>query len=92
MAIAENTNGSMAPMNNPAITSALEISMLFNWAAIMNAPKRARAVRAAEAMAKPFPMAAVVLPTESSLSVIFLTSFGSPDISAIPPELSAIGP
>jgi len=37
-------------------------------------------------------MAAVVFPTESSLSVICLTSFGSSDISAIPPALSDTGP
>ena len=35
-----------------------------------------RAVSAAEPMASPLPMAAVVFPTASSLSVIFLTSGG----------------
>ena len=54
--------------------------------------KSARAVRAAEPMAKPLPMAAVVLPTASRESVISLTSSGSSLISAIPPALSAIGP
>ena len=43
-------------------------------------------------MAKPFPMAAVVLPTESSLSVISRTESSRPAISAMPPALSAIGP
>ena len=43
-------------------------------------------------MAKPLPIAAVVLPTESSLSVISRTSGSSSDISAIPPALSEIGP
>ena len=47
---------------------------------------------AAEPMAKPLPIAAVVLPTESSPSVILRTSGPSPDISEIPPALSAIGP
>ena len=50
------------------------------------------AVRAAEPMAKPLPIAAVVLPTASNLSVISLTLSSSSDISAIPPALSAIGP
>ena len=43
-------------------------------------------------MANPFPIAAVVFPTASSLSVILRTSGSNPDISAIPPALSAIGP
>ncbi len=47
---------------------------------------------AAEAIAKPFPVAAVVFPTESRISVRSLTSAGSSLISAIPPALSAIGP
>ena len=34
----------------------------------------------------------LVLPTESRVSVIFLTPSSSSDISAIPPALSAIGP
>ena len=41
------------------------------------AAKRARAVSAAEAIANPLPVAAVVLPTESNISVLSLTSFGS---------------
>ena len=40
----------------------------------------------------PLPIAAVVLPTESNLSVISRTDSSRPDISAIPPALSAIGP
>lgn len=43
-------------------------------------------------MAKPFPTAAVVLPAESSTSVLFLTSGGNSAIYAIPPALSLIGP
>lgn len=39
-----------------------------------------------------FPMAAVVLPAESRASVLSLTSSPMPDISAIPPALSEIGP
>ena len=56
------------------------------------AATRARAVRAAEPIAKPLPVAAVVLPSPSRASVLSLTSSGSPDISALPPALSAIGP
>jgi hypothetical protein len=43
-------------------------------------------------MAKPLPMAAVVLPTESSVSVILRTSSSRPLISEMPPALSEIGP
>ena len=43
-------------------------------------------------MAKPLPVAAVVLPTASKLSVRSRTSAGKWLISAIPPALSAIGP
>ena len=50
------------------------------------------AAREAEPIAKPLPMAAVVLPTESSLSVISRTSGSRKDISAMPPALSEIGP
>ena len=53
---------------------------------------RASAVRTAEPIAKPFPVAAVVLPRESKASVLSLTSGSSPACSAIPPALSATGP
>lgn len=43
-------------------------------------------------MAKPFPIAAVVFPAASSLSVRCLTYLCRPAISAIPPALSDIGP
>ena len=56
------------------------------------AAKRAIAVSAAEPIAKPFPVAAVVLPTLSRASVLLRTSSGSLHISAFPPALSAIGP
>ena len=48
--------------------------------------------KAAEPMAKPLPMAAVVLPTASSLSVIARTFSGRWQDSARPPALSAMGP
>ena len=43
-------------------------------------------------MAKPLPVAAVVLPIASRWSVILRTSGGWCDISAMPPALSEIGP
>jgi hypothetical protein len=49
-------------------------------------------VSAAEPIAKPLPIAAVVLPSASRPSVILRTSGPSPLISLIPPALSAIGP
>ena len=58
----------------------------------LKAAKRAKEVKAAEPIAKPLPIAAVVFPTASSLSVRSLTSLGSSAISAMPPALSAIGP
>ena len=58
----------------------------------MYAANRAKAVNAAEAIAKPLPIAAVVFPTASNLSVRSLTSGSNSAISAIPPALSEIGP
>ena len=46
----------------------------------------------AEPMAKPFPIAAVVFPAESSTSVLSRMFSPIPVISAIPPALSAAGP
>ena len=56
------------------------------------AANKANAVKAAEAIANPLPVAAVVLPTASKTSVFSRTSLGNSLISAIPPALSAIGP
>ena len=58
----------------------------------MKAANKASEVSAAEAMAKPLPVAAVVLPTASRMSVRSRTSLGSSHISAMPPALSAMGP
>jgi hypothetical protein len=58
----------------------------------MKAAKSASAVIAAEPIAKPLPMAAVVLPTASSESVRSRTCGAWWLISAMPPALSAIGP
>ena len=92
MARAENTTGTIPPINSAASTSALKILIPSIPVKVTYAAKRAKAVKAAEAMANPLPTAAVVLPTESSISVLPLTSSGSSLISAIPPALSAIGP
>ena len=43
----------------------------------LKAANKARDVRAAEPIAKPLPIAAVVLPTASNLSVLSLTSLGN---------------
>ena len=79
-------------MNNPTITFTCNRSSIFNPVADEYAENSASAVNAAEPIANPLPIAAVVLPSESSLSVIERTSGPSPDISEIPPALSAIGP
>ena len=89
---AEKTKGSIAPMSKPVITVGFDISIEVISAVCIKAAKSANAVRAAEAIANPLPIAAVVLPTASSLSVLSLTSGGSSAISAIPPALSDIGP
>ena len=69
-----------------------ETSILLTLATCIKAENKANAVKAAEAIAKPFPIAAVVLPTASKVSVRSLTSLGNSAISAIPPALSEIGP
>ena len=92
IAIEENKNGNIPPTNKPAITIGFEMSILLIPLFTMNAANNANAVRAADPIAKPLPMAAVVFPTASSLSVFSRTSAGSSAISAIPPALSEIGP
>src|SRR6056297_3631722 len=88
----ENRNGNIAPMNSPIITLGLVKLIVSKLTAEENAANNDNAVNAAEPIAKPLPIAAVVLPTESNLSVISLTEESSSAISAIPPALSAIGP
>ena len=76
MARAENKNGIIPPMKSPARTFALEISMTSNPVISLKAANRANEVSAAEAIANPLPMAAVVFPTVSRISVFSRTSFG----------------
>ena len=61
-------------------------------ARVKNAENKASEVRIAEPIAKPLPIAAVVLPAASSTSVLSRTLSPMPVISAIPPALSATGP
>ena len=89
---AEKTNGNIPPTKRPAIILGCETSIATTPAVFINAANNAKAVRAAEAIANPFPIAAVVFPTASNLSVLSLTSGSSSAISAIPPALSEIGP
>ncbi len=92
IASAENTNGNEDPISSPAITVGLLISKVKPPTVSLNAANNANEVNAADPIAKPLPIAAVVFPTASNLSVLSRTSFGSSAISAIPPALSAIGP
>ena len=64
-------------MNRPAITLGAETSITSIPAVSLKAANKASAVNAADPMAKPLPIAAVVFPTASSLSVRCLTSGGS---------------
>ena len=90
-------NGMQIPMNIPARTigsvndsekaSPYFIEICAEYAEII-----ARAARAAAPIAKPLPIAAVVLPNSSRESVISRTSLPMPAISAMPPALSATGP
>ncbi len=91
-----NKKGSAAPMKRPIVTlgsrmltTCVARSTALSWT---KATKSARAPSAAPAIAKPFVVAFVVLPTESSSSVTLRTFSGAPLISAIPPALSVIGP
>jgi len=88
---AENAYGIMAPSNNPENSRAYKIFTSFRPLAVTNAPKRARPTKQADPIAKPFPIAAVVFPAASNLSVATLTDGCRPVISAIPPALSLIG-
>jgi hypothetical protein len=97
---AEKAKGNTPPTSKPARTQGS--SKLVVWstsssganscARVMKAEKSASAVSAAEPMANPLPIAAVVFPAASSISVRLRTSAPMPLISAMPPALSATGP
>ena len=88
----------MAPSNRPANTSGFVKAMLealtgkSSLELWRKPPKRERLTKAAEPMANPLPIAAVVLPAASRASVLSLTSSPISAISAIPPALSLMGP
>ena len=87
----------MPPTNNPPMTHGLVMSIcklapVFISATSLNDANNANVVSAADPIAKPFPIAAVVFPTASYLSVLSRTSGDNSAISAIPPALSEIGP
>ena len=97
IAMEENKNGSIAPINSAAITIGSDILIIkavpvFALITSLNAANNANVVNAADPIAKPYPIAAVVFPTASNLSVLSLTSGSSSAFSAIPPALSEIGP
>ena len=92
MANAENTTGTIPPINNIERTGALKIFMPSIPVKVTYAANKANDVKAAEAIANPLPVAAVVFPTESRISVLSLTIGSCSLISAIPPALSEIGP
>ena len=101
MASDENRNTTVPPMSAPAkvLGSAMLIAISSNdtpgSAAIVSRKEAnsATAAMTAEPMAKPLVTALVVLPTVSRPSRIFSVSpSSSPDISAMPWALSAIGP
>ena len=73
MANAENTTGTIPPTNNMARTGALNIFIPSIPVNVTYAANKAREVSAADAIANPLPVAAVVLPTESKISVLSLT-------------------
>ncbi len=78
---AENKNGNIPPINIPATTWGLVTSIDVNFTAWVYDANNAKAVNAADPIANPLPIAAVVFPTASNLSVIFLTSWGNSHIA-----------
>ena len=91
---AATKNGRHPPRKRPITTSGSRMLIPLSCRPTLDeyAENRARAVRAADPIANPLPIAAVVFPIASSESVISLVSGPSPLISLIPPALSAIGP
>ena len=80
------------PTITPIKTSLCSRSKLETPVIVAYAASKASDVSTADPIAKPFPVAAVVFPKESRASVRSRTFGSIPDISAIPPALSAIGP
>lgn len=76
---------------SPENSKGLKILTLVIFDLVTKAPNKAKATRQADPIANPFPIAAVVFPAASRMSVLYLASSNSL-ISAIPPALSEIGP
>lgn len=72
--MAVNRYGRHAPNINPANSSGFNIFTSINPDSVAKAPNRARATKQADPIAKPFPIAAVVLPAASRISVFSLAS------------------
>lgn len=93
---AEKIYGNIAPNNSPAYISgcANEIWLILSSSPELckKPPNRDKETNAADPIANPFPIAAVVFPAASSPSVLSLTYGPIYAISAIPPALSLIGP
>mmetsp|Transcript_3243 Transcript_3243/g.10111 ORF Transcript_3243/g.10111 Transcript_3243/m.10111 type:complete len:288 (-) Transcript_3243:1611-2474(-) len=91
---AENQYGSMLPTRSDAKTvgASMLTPPLSTPVRVTKAAVSASDTSAAEPIANPLPMAAVVLPAASSASVLSRTLSGSSDISAMPPALSQTGP
>jgi hypothetical protein len=79
-------------MISPTMTRGSSTLITSRSTAVAYAAISASAVRTADPIAKPLPVAAVVFPSESSASVLSRTSSGSWAIWAMPPALSATGP
>lgn len=63
------------PIIHGFVTSILEIEFSSKFLALVKkAPYKANETKAAEPMANPLPIAAVVFPAESKASVLFLTT------------------
>ncbi len=95
MVKAEKTYGNIAPIKRPAKTSGLVNEILFppsRSALCKKPPNNESDTSAADPIANPLPIAAVVLPAASRPSVLYLTYSPISAISAIPPALSEIGP
>ena len=97
IACALNRKGIMAPMKAATRMAGWEISMANDdspsWVMASSAYvwNSSWAARSAEPRAKPLVRALVVLPTASRASMVSMPVF-SPDISAMPAALSAMGP
>ena len=86
--IAAKAYGIIEPNNRPVKTQGFKMSTLVISARTVKAPKSAKLTKAADPMAKPLPISAVVLPAASKQSVRVRTFSGKPAIPAMPPALS----